>query len=401
MSCKISLEEICSMVESSVFDRKSAKIDAKSLAVHLIAFANADGGTLAIGVEDDGKITGIDGYAENINELLRVPFDFCKPSVQVETERIPCKNAKGLSDHILLIEVLQSNDIHTNQADEVFFRIGDKSKKLNFDERLQLMYSKGTRYFEDAPVPDATMDDIDLDFVREYTAKLGYRKSAQEYLLENKEFIKEKNGGQEVSAAAVLLFGKNPKHFFPRARIRFIRYEGTEARVGAAMNVIKDVSFEGRILQVTEKALEFVRSQIKERTYLGADARFVTESEYPEFAWKELIVNAVAHMLCKALHKRCYAKLIVMQSYCRIHWFYRKYRKGLYSVMLLNGTLPAHLVEIDEAAQKRIECIVGHYAEQEGITEELKAHDPMEWVRRMNGIKAQSEEIVLSELVYE
>ena len=47
MSCKMSLEEICSMVESSVFDRKSAKIDAKSLAVHLIAFANADGGTLA------------------------------------------------------------------------------------------------------------------------------------------------------------------------------------------------------------------------------------------------------------------------------------------------------------------------------------------------------------------
>ena len=45
---------------------------------------------------------------------------------------------------------------------------------------------------------------------------------------------------------------------------------------------------------MTEKALEFVRSQIKERTYLGADARFVTESEYPEFAWKELIVNAVA-----------------------------------------------------------------------------------------------------------
>ena len=81
--------------------------------------------------------------------------------------------------------------------------------------------------------------------------------------------------------------------------------------------------------------------------------------------------------------------------------YLKEYRKGLYSVMLLNGTLPAHLVEIDEAAQKRIECIVGRYAEQEGITEELKAHDPMEWVRRMNGIKAQSEEIVLSELVYE
>ena len=77
--------------------------------------------------------------------------------------------------------------------------------------------------------------------------------------------------------------------------IFFVRYEGTEAKVGAEMNVIKDVVFEGRILQVTEKALEFVRGQIKERTYLGADTRFVTEPEYPEFAWKELIVNAVAH----------------------------------------------------------------------------------------------------------
>lgn len=47
------------------------------------------------------------------------------------------------------------------------------------------------------------------------------------------------------------------------------------------MNVIKDVVFEGRVLQVIEKALEFVRSQIKERTYLGADTRFVTGAGIP------------------------------------------------------------------------------------------------------------------------
>ena len=295
MSCKMTIEQICGAVESPLFDRKSARIDAKALAVHLIAFANADGGVIAVGVEDDGTITGIDSYAENINELLRAPFDFCKPSVRVETERLSCTNRNGKADHILLIEVLQSSDLHANQADEVFFRVGDKSKKLNFEERLQLMYAKGTRYFEDTPVPDAGLDDLDLGFVREFTSRIGYRKSPEEYLRENKEFLSERSGKEEVSAAAMLLFGKNPKHFFPRARIRFVRYEGTEARVGARMNVIKDVMFEGRILQVTEKALEFVGSQIKERTYLGADTRFVTEPEYPEFAWKELIINAVAH----------------------------------------------------------------------------------------------------------
>ena len=61
------------------------------------------------------------------------------------------------------------------------------------------------------------------------------------------------------------------------------------------MNVIKDVSFSGCILEVVEKSLDFVRSQIKEYTYLGPDTKFVTEPEYPEFAWQEIIINAVAH----------------------------------------------------------------------------------------------------------
>lgn len=79
----------------------------------------------------------------------------------------------------------------------------------------------------------------------------------------------------------------------------------------------------------------------------------------------------------------------------------KEHRKGLYTVMVLNGTLQDHLAEIDEAARERIERMVRCCVEREGIDEELKARDPMEWVRRMNGIKAQAEEIVLNELIYE
>ena len=81
--------------------------------------------------------------------------------------------------------------------------------------------------------------------------------------------------------------------------------------------------------------------------------------------------------------------------------YLKEHRKGLYTVMLLDGTLQDHLAEIDEAAHARMEHIVKLGAEREEISEELKAHDPMEWVRRMNGIQAQAEEIVRSELVYE
>jgi len=93
-------------------------------------------------------------------------------------------------------------------------------------------------------------------------------------------------------------------------------------------------------------------------------------------------------------------KLIGKYGRMRLRYL-QEHRKGLYTVMLLNGTLQAHLAEIDEAAQVWMERMTKCSAEREGISEKLKASDPMEWVRRMTGIKAQTEEIVLSELVYE
>ena len=77
--------------------------------------------------------------------------------------------------------------------------------------------------------------------------------------------------------------------------MRFIRYEGTEEKFGAEMNVVKDVIFEGNILNMIEKSIAYLDTQIKEKTYLGSDGRFVTEEEYPKFVRQEIIVNAVTH----------------------------------------------------------------------------------------------------------
>ena len=179
----------------------------------------------------------------------------------------------------MLMKVDASPQVHANQAGEAYFRVGDKSKILRFEERLQLIYDKGERHFEDKPVPEAEISDIDLSLVKEYTEKIGYNKSPMEYLKQNKGFVKEKDGKLQISSAAILLFGKNPQDFFPRARVRFIRYEGTEEKVGREMNVIKDVIFEGTILKMIQDSVKFLRTQTKERTYLGSDGRFVNEEE--------------------------------------------------------------------------------------------------------------------------
>lgn len=113
------------------------------------------------------------------------------------------------------MHVLPSPQVHANQADEIYLRIGDKSKKLNFAQRLQLLYSKGTRFFEDTPVPNATINDIDLDFVAAYTKKIGYGRSPLDYLRGNKDFIITRNGTEQIISATILLFGKNILFLFP------------------------------------------------------------------------------------------------------------------------------------------------------------------------------------------
>lgn len=67
----------------------------------------------------------------------------------------------------------------------------------------------------------------------------------------------------------------------------------------------------------------------------------------------------------------------------------------------LSDKLFEHCTEIDEAARNRIELIVRSLAEQNGVTEQLKAENQMEWVRQMNACKAQAEEVVKAELIYD
>ncbi len=291
-----SIHDLQYSTEKQIMDRKSARIHAKDFSVSVAAMANADGGWLAIGIEDDGTITGIDDFEKNLNELLRVPYDYCIPSVQVENEPIEVIDKDGNPNHILRMRIFPSNQVIANQADDVYLRVGDKSKKLNFEQRLQMVYARGVKYFEDQPVYGASAADIDLDFVTQYCEKIGYNKGdAEFYLRHNNDFITTVKGEDKVSGAAILLFGKDPQRFFPRARVRFVRYDGRTAEVGDRMNVIKDRKFSGRILDQVRDSAAFVQTQIREYTKLSPGAIFQTTPEYPEFCWTELIVNAVAH----------------------------------------------------------------------------------------------------------
>ena len=79
--------------------------------------------------------------------------------------------------------------------------------------------------------------------------------------------------------------------------------------------------------------------------------------------------------------------------------FLQQSRKVTYTNLLTTGQLHAHLMEIEETARSRLEQIVSQMAQTEGVTEELKASDPMKWTGLMNNIRHSAEETVLNELI--
>ena len=80
--------------------------------------------------------------------------------------------------------------------------------------------------------------------------------------------------------------------------------------------------------------------------------------------------------------------------------FIKNHRRGTYTTLLTEGRLNEHLHNIDEQAHEQLDLLTAQMAERMGVTEELKASDPMRWVQMMNNIKASAEEIVLKEVVY-
>ena len=79
--------------------------------------------------------------------------------------------------------------------------------------------------------------------------------------------------------------------------------------------------------------------------------------------------------------------------------FLRTHQKPVYDAMLMNGTLTAHLEEVDQSAEEMMDRLTTQLAAHEGITESLKAADQMAWVQKMNSARKRSEEMVIHELI--
>ena len=287
----LTIEYMCNEKENQFFDRKSAKKDIKELANHIAGFANASGGTLVIGISDDGKIEGFEECAEKYNKFLKITSgDYLKTMPKFENETINIINYKGNKDKILLIHISPSiNTLIRNVKDEVYLRQGDSTNKLSSEQVKIIELDRHEISFEEQLNTRSSIDDIDLDMVEIYKNAISANEQDLLDILRARRFlIKDDITRKEcLTNAGTLLFAKDPSLFFPTARVRVIKFEGKEMQTGADLNIVKDKTFAMPLYKQIKESQKFVDTQLREFTHLGTDGEFVTVPEYPKFAWEE------------------------------------------------------------------------------------------------------------------
>ena len=295
----LTLEYMQTENENKYFDRKSAQIRVVDLAPHISAFANADGGTLVIGINDKERtLEGIDSCGEEkINGFINAPKDCCRPMPRYREEFIDITNEAGQPDRILLLHIEPSVDqVIRTSNDRTYLRIGDKSKEMLGENLRNLEYAKGSRHFEDEINQNASLEDLDQELLNAYKKRIGAEGIDTYQVLKARGFLQNRDGKEYLTNAAVLLFAKNIMKFNMNCRIRFIRVDGREMQVGANYNIVKDKSIDEPILRLIDVAKAFIADQLRVFTRQEhGSGRFVEKPEYPEFPWVEGIINAVAH----------------------------------------------------------------------------------------------------------
>lgn len=291
----ITLRYLKNQRENQYFERKGLgerDMRAGKIADELIGMLNADGGVLAFGVSDNGDIQDLNTLGDKLDEYRKLVFEFIAPPCHIRLEEI---QIEGKLVFLFHVEQDVERIFCRKDNEKVFLRVADSNRELNRDQIKKLEYDKNIRRFEDEVMPDFAVDDLDPQLLADYRKKLNFQGDVLD-LLYKRNLTAKKDGAYLFKNAAVLLFSQNPERYIPSASVRYVRYAGTTAQVGAAHNVVKDERFENNIPRLIDELRYFLRTSLRDYYFLDIrQGKFKKISEYPEEAWLEGVVNALCH----------------------------------------------------------------------------------------------------------
>jgi len=252
-----------------------------TVAEYVAAFANADGGTLVIGVDDDGTATGHGRTGEELENLIAVPDRRLRSPLSCDHQVLELDG-----ERVLVIEVGRAPRAVMVDGNGFPYRTGDRTIRES-EERINALKQAYLDTGFEQRLADATPDDVDPSLLPSAASDPAW--------MARRGLVLPRQGTPGVSNAAVLLAGHPPAtRWHPSLSVRIFRVDGVEVQRGASRNVTQVERLDLPIAELIPAAHEVLRGQIRRSEKLH-DLFFREIPEYPEFAWQEAIVNAVAH----------------------------------------------------------------------------------------------------------
>jgi predicted HTH transcriptional regulator len=293
----IELVDIISSGETSKVQFKRELDSNDAMAAELIAFSNAKGGKIFIGVEDKtGELIGLnaDQIRRYNQSLVSIANDMINPQVFIFTEVINVSEDVESGKKILVVEISEGiSKPYKDKNGAVWLKQGsDKRRLTDNNELIRLFQQSGLLYLDEMIVPQTTIADIDISKVSYYLTLLYKREreidfDMSEKLLNNLNIMKE----GRLTLGGLLFFAKNPQKYRPAFCVKAVSFVGNSIS-GNTYRSSQDI--EGTIPQLFEETLRFFTTNL---LYVQAGQNFnsVGQLEISLIALEELLQNALIH----------------------------------------------------------------------------------------------------------
>ena len=262
------------------------------IAKTLVAFANADGGELFIGIEDDNTVSGLPYPDDKISVILKAPENYVLRDTPLPIKRASLIDCHGKKVAYFSVEK-GAKYVHLTSKGECFQRkdkesVPTASESIRF-AREEVISREYDRQFVDL----AGISDLDLDLVQSVSRNI-FKSISPEKFLQYLELAEFDGTRLRLRRAALLLFAKHPTKWHPRNQVRILSVRGTEEKTGENFNVEEIGEANGNIFKIYEESWEILRQNLTE-TRFSKDAIFQPRMIYPELACREALINAITH----------------------------------------------------------------------------------------------------------
>ncbi|WP_349844263.1 ATP-binding protein [Pantoea dispersa] len=313
---KNELDSLINKVEDHFNDFKSKDISPAKLQETFVAFANADGGNIYIGIEDaNSQRERIRGFnePEEANAIISTLLENTSPVVEnVEVEYFDSK----VSGLILHIDIPKSPKVHYTASGDCFIRANAQKIKIKGEGITQLAYSKGAEPYEKRAVDIVEVQDVlDSEHFHDYIRRVNIIQQPDVFLRKNR-LLTKKEDELRPNVGCVLLFDEEPQGSLDtRCAVKVYRLRTTDADYRREQLQEEPVTIDGPVEAVIHKTIEKVKEYVDGASFKDGDN--LVKLSYPAEALKEILVNAVIHRdysLNDDVHVKVYDNRIEVQS---------------------------------------------------------------------------------------